>query len=1001
MIRLKRLYAHDFKQLTEINILFPDAGRILVQGKNEAGKSTFFEAVYFALFGSALNTESGAKNLDDLIRYEQEKARVELEVQARDCVLKITRTLIRGKPNKWELDIIRPDGTFDEIRTNKSVNDRLVSELGFDAEALLNTCFVEQKKLEKLEGMSKAKREESLSKILNLERLLELEDQMKLRGEDEKHLARLAHRVELARAQAELPGVVQDLERAEGELKRLDLYDNVQRAIREMEARDALALELVTEQEKRAALRAQVTRVDALDRAAQVMGALLLRHDALAQDTEQFAALQNERAEIEHAVQEQLPALQARQDEIRRLGVLAGRLTRVEAVRGTVLSDLQRAQNLRQELDGHLERGANLNETIAQHESRLVALDEKLRAYDIGDALGEWIAAESNEQGGAGDKSHITAKQVERDALGRAQRQYLIYLAVIVTGIGLVSAIFLPALVLSSNNLFLGVFAALVLAAAATFAVILIAGRLVNVNRQVTRLTEDLGRLEGEASARRSLAQDSRGRADAAAAKLSALGVPLPASAGAAQARRVELAATLENKTRAELQAERDDEREKWNYARAQRDEVTRRIQELSPATDSAGVSKLERRLEKADRILNRWRPRLARRCAPLDVPPETETLRDAYRATQGDIKTVQARAAQADKLGIDAARVQERITQSQRELKEQYDSITPLAQGIAPAWSPALKRAALVALQAELLSSFTNAGGNDARAQMAQAEKQFGALEREHSIRQRNADAAVLAARELENELGIADDLSVEPALAELQAFAARFAGSPLQDRAALDSRVRRLHQRVGELNGTRDRLERELGLVGEIVNAEQAQLELQEEQRAQAQRKYATEIVARARRRIVQKILPATMEYMRRILPQLTRDRYHDAELDAESFKIKVWDERAGQSGAWKEKNIFSGGTKDQFSLALRLAFALATLPQERGASPGFIFLDEPLGSFDQERANALLYLLTEGEVGRAFDQIFLISHVPVQESKFTHRIRLESGALVEQTL
>ena len=151
----------------------------------------------------------------------------------------------------------------------------------------------------------------------------------------------------------------------------------------------------------------------------------------------------------------------------------------------------------------------------------------------------------------------------------------------------------------------------------------------------------------------------------------------------------------------------------------------------------------------------------------------------------------------------------------------------------------------------------------------------------------------------------------------------------------------------------------------------------------------------------RIVQKILPATMEYMRRILPQLTRDRYHDAELDPDSYKIKVWDERAGSSGAWKEKNIFSGGTKDQFSLALRLAFALATLPQERGTSPGFIFLDEPLGSFDEERANALLYLLTEGEIGRAFDQIFLISHVPVQESKFTHRIRLESGTVVNSNL
>ena len=217
MIRLKRLYAHDFKQLQELEIHFPEAGRILVQGKNEAGKSTLFEAIFFALFAQALNTESGAKGLDDLIGYDKEKARVELDLQVRDRIFKITRTLVRDKTNKWELDIERPDGTVEQIRANKAVNDRLVTELGFDAEALLNTCFVEQKKLEKLEGMSKSKREESLSKILNLERLLELEDQLKLRGEDEKLVNRLSHRVELAHAQAELPGVESELESAEGQ----------------------------------------------------------------------------------------------------------------------------------------------------------------------------------------------------------------------------------------------------------------------------------------------------------------------------------------------------------------------------------------------------------------------------------------------------------------------------------------------------------------------------------------------------------------------------------------------------------------------------------------------------------------------------------------------------------------------------------------------------------------------------------------------------------------
>lgn len=1000
MIRLKRLYAHDFKQLSEIEISFPDTGRILVQGKNEAGKSTLFEAVFFALFGAALNTESGAKNLDDLIRYDQEKARVELDVQARDRIFKITRTLIRGKTNKWELEIARPDGALEEIRGNKAVNERLVSELGFDAEALLNTCFVEQKKLEKLEGMSKAKREESLSKILNLERLLELEERIKLRGEDEKLLTRLAQRVELGRAQAELPGVAQTLQRAESELKQLDVRAALERALTELDARETLTQELDALQIQRVALQTQMARVDALDRAQQTMSLLLVRHDALAHDQEQSAALETERVEIERALQEQLPALVARQDEIKRLGVLAARLTRVEAARGAILNDLQRAQNRRQELDAHLERGANLNATIEQHTARLAALDEKLRAYEIGNALGAWATAMDEVASGAADASQSSAKKIERDALGRAQRQYLIYLAVIVTGIGLVSAILLPALVLRSANLFLGVLVALVLAAIATFAVILIARRLVQLNRQATLLTQELGRLEGQAAAKQTLQQNARERLDAAAAHLRALDLSMPPTTEAARARRVDLAATLENKTRAELEVERETEREKFNYACAQRDEVARRIQESSPATQDS-IPQLERRHARAEQILNRWRPRLARRCAPLNTQPETEALRDAYRAAQSDIKALQARAQQADKLAHDLARLQERIAKTRDEMRAHYDEIVPLLDERAAAWSPTLARAAYVALQAQLAASFRDIGGETTRAQTAQVEKRFGALERERAIRQRNAADALHAARALKNELGAVETLPDKPALAELRAQVERVRENPLQDRAALEIRVRQLHQRVGELNGTRERFERELGLVGENVNVQAAELELRAEQREQSQRKYSAEIVARARRRIVHQVLPATMDYMRRILPQLTRDRYHDAELDAESFKIRVWDERAGQSGAWKEKNIFSGGTKDQFSLALRLAFALATLPQERGASPGFIFLDEPLGSFDDDRAQALLFLLTEGEIGRAFDQIFLISHVPVPESKFTHRIRLENGTVTQNSI
>jgi exonuclease SbcC len=241
---------------------------------------------------------------------------------------------------------------------------------------------------------------------------------------------------------------------------------------------------------------------------------------------------------------------------------------------------------------------------------------------------------------------------------------------------------------------------------------------------------------------------------------------------------------------------------------------------------------------------------------------------------------------------------------------------------------------------------------------------------------------------------IGQADTLSPSPGLPELEGLGGRLRGIELGDEATLRARHRELVGRVHSLHDRQEQLERELGSEGAPLDRAACQAEWAERSRRMLVRERGVEIVSLARRRIVQKVLPSTMDYMRRILPALTRDRYHDAQLDPESYKIQVWDERAADGGAFKEKNIFSGGTKDQFSLALRLAFALATLPQERGVAPSFIFLDEPLGSFDDERADALIYLLTEGEIAQAFNQIFLISHVRVDERLFTHHVVMENG-------
>ncbi len=49
MILLAQLQVGDYSSLRGIDLHFPCQGSILVEGKNEASKSTLFEAIYLTL----------------------------------------------------------------------------------------------------------------------------------------------------------------------------------------------------------------------------------------------------------------------------------------------------------------------------------------------------------------------------------------------------------------------------------------------------------------------------------------------------------------------------------------------------------------------------------------------------------------------------------------------------------------------------------------------------------------------------------------------------------------------------------------------------------------------------------------------------------------------------------------------------------------------------------------------------------------------------------------
>ncbi len=975
MIRLKRLYAHNFKQLQEIELRFPDAARVLVQGKNEAGKSTLFEAVFFALFGAPLVTEAGARGIEDLIAYGVEKARVELDLSCDNRTFKIARTIVRGKANVWELDVERDGQACEEIRGNNAVNKRLIAELGFDGESLLNTCFVEQKKLEKLEGLNRSKREESLAKLLNLDALVEMENSFKIRAEDKQELERLKKRVELADIQTELPACENELVSIEGKLKLVDLRRAVEGAAAEARAVKQLDAEICDLIAKRDAAAERLERMDALKEAMLRVRDARNVAQSIAEGMSEIQRLETEQSTARHLAEQGLP-LQTRARSLQRL---AGFLGRLEPIRAAQARGADRVA----ELTSAQARWLELAATIEREEQMLLHLEAQQRNYEIGEVLGEWIATRGAIVDPGEIQSRVKAKEAERDRLSQQFRREVYGLSALLLAFVL-GAILAPALLVG----FIGL---------AVLTLVVLSVRVMLLWRESGRAAEALGQAQGEVRLREATNEMQTAKLKQVEAKLAQFNIPVPETADLAQSRRVEIARAMENKTLEELHAAQEPTRERLMHARVLLGELSQQSA-LGQPPPRASLESLQGNLntsqrlsQKAEGILARRQPQVESLAQALGVALDVNEIQRSLYQVDAQLQQLERHAQEVDRLAQEITRRQEQVQTLLERAREGYVQGRVLKTD-SPEWSAALTVDDYNALGKWLRSEYDAMGGEAAIRAARQVEGDLGRRQGERESRARNAAALITRTQELLGEIGQGALLAQVPELEELEELRERFQTVDLGDEAVLRVQQREHVGRVHSLQDRQRQLDQDLGLAGTTLDPQACHAEYQDKAREALVRERGVQIVSLARRRIVQKVLPATMDYMRRILPTLTLDRYHDAQLDNESYKIQVWDERAG--GVFKEKNIFSGGTKDQFSLALRLAFALATLPQERGTAPSFIFLDEPLGSFDQERAEALIYLLTEGEIARAFDQVFLISHVHVDERLFSHRVVLENG-------
>ncbi len=411
--------------------------------------------------------------------------------------------------------------------------------------------------------------------------------------------------------------------------------------------------------------------------------------------------------------------------------------------------------------------------------------------------------------------------------------------------------------------------------------------------------------------------------------------------------------------------------------------------------TVTATIARLTDEADTLARVYAAQEASAAEQARVLGMPPEMAALQQAHGAATQDREHLLRDLARRPALLAQRDTDQQTVEAQQQRGQAAWHALLPLPEDIV-AEEDLPAQAGLTATVMELERRLEALDEEGVERRQRDLDQQHGTIQARletaaSAIADNHQEIARLLAKEVPQSSNPAS--VYEPA--SVGAVFAAFGQVTAADRVPLEERQHSLSIDLEATRRQRNELASTLNLRGEQLDEAACADELAAHQRDLEVRGRAERIIRGVRDRMVEKVLPNTARNMSLLLPLLTLDRYRDCQITPD-YKLAIWDEMAGR---YVGKSIFSGGTRDQFSLALRLAFALATLPEELGTTPGFIFLDEPLSSFDGPRTEALISLLTTGQIAANFAQIFVISHnLMFERAAFTHHLKLADGQVVE---